>query len=340
MSNNDRIISSALNKIASSSVSSEKSLLGNYYISRTGIYCKMPGVSQKFFIGGFSCKNNICDSISIAKFEVAERALATYYLSDPDFRDSEYPLFSASSGKNLGFISAENVLLGPTLKNSHSNTDAVGLGFHNEKQKAIEHAVYEFLERYLLGQIWYKNHPLIKTSEETVVFGKKIFLISDFTINFKKTIPFIMTSLHDEQCNIFCIGAAFSRSMEKSRSKARAEAIMLASDLLSNKTLAHLSNRNSQHRMLSQKNCGISLKRKEYVSSLTVEATENYTDVEFSLMDCLNILGFEENDVRYTMLHESEFGYLARAVSHKLTTLRKYREIYAGTERFDMDAVC
>jgi len=338
MNNTDNIVFNTLNKIRSSVIFSEKSFFNNYYIARTGIYCRMPGIAQPLFIGGFSCKNNGEQAKTIARFEVAERTLATYYLSNPLLRDRDYPLFSIHSGKNIDFIKPEKVLLGTTSTGQINDTDAVGLGFHINKNDAINHSIFELLERHILGKIWYEKHPLIQISEITL--EKQDYIILDFTIESEKILPFVMSVLFDKKCNLLCVGASFSTSILKAVEKARCEAIMLANDVISSKSIINITNKANQERMLSQKNGTLSLKRRNYLLNLTSRKINTNLQSEITLLQSLEILHLKNNDIYYCLLHESEYGYLARAVTKKLITLREYRRQFAHTEKSILDPIC
>lgn len=337
MPNSDSILSVALKKITSSAVSVEKSFLGDYFISRTGVLGGFPGVSKKYFIGGFSCKKNLLEAEYVSRCEVAERLLATYNLSLKANRDTQYILRSVISNQDVRFINADEVLLGPTLKNPKNSKDAVGLGFHSTVKEAITHAVFELLERNILGKIWYEACPLIKLSE---VREDDIFY-SEFTIKSTEALPFVMCVMHDRKCNFLCVGASFTNSIEHSREKSKAEAIMLAHNILNNKSIEHINNHSSRVRFISQSDPYLSIRRKKYLSMITNHQANSYRyEIDSDIERTLAVLNLQGDEMGYCILHESIHGNLVRAVSSKLILLQDYRKRFHGTERYTLDPIC
>ena len=311
--------------------------LNNYFIARTGVYSKYPGSDAKHFFGGFSCKNDPEEAKKVSVFEVAERILATYYFSIPEMRDDYYPLQSIFDGSALGVVKADDVLIGSVPHNKNNYTDAVGLGFHLDKQKAINHAVCELLERHVLGKIWYENNQIVELLQDSC--GE--FIYTAFTIQTNEILPFAMSVMRNKACNILCVGASFEGSMQEAINKSKCEVIMLIHDVLAKKSNAHMENVSSKKRMLSQSDPEISLLRQHYLSSITHKKNIDLRyDVQLNLKKTLATLNAPHNEIGYCALHESAHGHLIRAVSMGLISLREYRNQYRGTDKYILDPVC
>ncbi len=338
MHHTEHLVPAVLKKIYSSALSVEPTLIGNHTIVQTGVYSQVPGTDRRLFFGGFSCKPSRDAAIFVAPFEVAERLLATYYFSTPQLRDSEYAVLSVNTHEPRGSLKAENVILGPTVAHPKNDLDAVGLGFHGDMRKAIQHAVCELIERNILARIWYEQLPIVKLLE--CQLENTGYVLSAYSVSCCKAFPFVMATIHDGECNFLCLGASVSCFFSTALERATAEAIMLVDNILQKKTLLNIENEVSRARMVSQSDPAISLQRKNYLSQLCTASNVSCSDEHYSLGRLMSVLGMKADDFGYCVLQASQSGCLVRAVNSQLKTLRNYRKEFFGSPQYLREPVC
>lgn len=304
-----------------------------YYIARAMVEIQPhPFLPQKIKLGGFSCGTDETITRDTARFELAERLLATYHFSDPLKRESSYPSYRATNHHFMAQESAENVLLGGT---NGQGKDAVGLGFHLSKEKAIQHAIKESIERLLLARIWYLglNLCLIEKGK----FNEE-FLFETYSIH-QANIPFAMVLFYDTELNIFTLGASVSDNLQSAQLKALSEAIMLASDLKEHKSTAHFVNPQKKEKYASQRERKVNIKRISFIKEICTSIAHPNT-AHFDLEDILTYLNIELDDFRYVLLHHNPYFCLARSYFMNTPSLEEYRKCSFGKEQYLLDPVC
>lgn len=332
------IVSATLSKIHSAAVTVEPAALGNMHIARTGVRARIPHQLGTSFFGGFSCKTDPREAMKLCGYEAAERLLATYFFSNPLSRDVGYDLVSWND-EHKSIIEPERVIIGPTARAFENGGNAVGLSFHVEEELAKKHAAFEWLERSVLGNIWYEDLPLLKVGETKD--ENSDLVVEEYTVLLSRLVPFIMTVIRSEEHGFFCVGARFSESFEESRLKAKAEAVMLANDILRRKGLDNIENPVSRKRMQSQYDPRLTKQRRDFILALTQRHVElDALNDNVSLATAISTLGIELNDIFFCKLHASSEGYLIRAFIPKLFTLSQYRQTFRHNARSLLDPIC
>jgi hypothetical protein len=107
-------------------------------------------------------------------------------------------------------------------------SSASGLSLHSNKSLAIEHAIYELIERDLLCKIWYLNYQLYQLQNEQI---DNTYFIEYYTV-VNISIPFVLAIVKSKTTPIMYCGSRCSASWELSLKKAREEALLLITNLL------------------------------------------------------------------------------------------------------------
>jgi hypothetical protein len=109
------------------------------------------------------------------------------------------------------------------VRTESSLSSASGLGLHSDKNLAIEHAIYELIERDILCRIWYLDYQLYKIKNEPI---DDIYFIEYYTV-VNISIPFVLAIVKSKTNPIMYCGSRCSASWGISLEKAREEALLL-----------------------------------------------------------------------------------------------------------------
>ena len=314
----------------------KNSIDDTYYIATSGIQLQLYNQNVDLFTG-FSCQKNLNDALNKSKYEIFERSLSTYLLSDHSKRDSTYNLFNATNNTLLEQICSDRILLGPTPRGI-AVANAIGLSFHSSLNNAIKHSVFELIERLLLARIWYERNPI------TIVDYKKInsHEVYFYTMNSNSTIPFIMSVLVDESKNIMCVGASMTDSFDTSIEKSYTESIMLMHSITqTNIILGNVLSKSNRSRIMSQLNPLINKKRWQYLSDICITACKNYSYSLDKLLysEYIDILKLNSK-IFYSVLHSDEqCGHIVRAISN-IPNIDYFRKSHYNTENYILDPIC
>jgi hypothetical protein len=320
----------ALELIQNSHVHIEKSIIDQYFIARTAINLKINS-KKTALIGGFSISKEKQDAINTAQFETLERTLGSYVLAPSNLRDSHFCSYYVWNDSNAPKISADKILLAGT--GSQGGVDAVGLAVGSNDRFAVQHAAFEFIERWLLGQIWYHDSPITKIKTRKV---DAIYHVSFYTIT-KFEIPFVMAALSDAENNILTFGAAIKITFKEAMIKAEGEAIMLAHDFLTKKNYDYPNRQATCRRIKSQGDQGLIKKRKDKLSSLCQKNTSTF-EKEYSLEKILSHLGWQKK-LCYSHLHKEEDITCIRVYSEQIESLLALRKKFKSTDKFLLDPI-
>ena len=133
-----------------------------FFVSDSGSAIKLPSGNKTYFYGhaGSTHKD---EAIKRSAYEVLERMLAYGPCFPKSILELDFfgkPLFKPDGDKKI--FDASQVLLSRGSK----CVSASGLGFHTVKELAIEHAVYETMERDILCRIWYQDLSVFQFKNE------------------------------------------------------------------------------------------------------------------------------------------------------------------------------
>lgn len=154
-------------------------------------------------------------------------------------------------------------------------------------------------------------------------------------------LPFVMSIIQGFEKSLFCLGASFSENFKTAKQKAAEEAIMLANDILCQKSLERIQNVSSQKRMRSQVDPVLSKRRFEYLRKITISTALTPQFGDIPLTQSLQILKLKPDDVNLCYLHsENDVGFVVRAVIKNFVGLSQYRQKYAHTQKSLLDPIC
>jgi hypothetical protein len=180
-------------------------------------------IPHRFF--GHAAGYDLQEVIHRSSYEVLERMLAF----SPSF-----PVSTIQEGflaKNIFSdkiqekrATAESIL----VRTENSLSSASGLSLHIDLDLAIQHAIYEIIERDILCRLWYLDYKLCPIKNENL--GNNYF-IEYYTIA-NISIPFVLAIVKSKDNAIMYCGSRCSASWEYSLKKAREEALLLITDLL------------------------------------------------------------------------------------------------------------
>lgn len=179
--------------------------------------------SHHFF--GHAAGYDYAEALMRAGYEVIERMLAfqcTFstaelangFISKQIFDDS-------STGKQITY---DQVL----VRTINHMSSASGLGLHSNKKLAIEHGVYELIERDILCKIWYFDNKVVLLKREEL---SKDFYIEFYT-DLQSHLPFVLAIIKSHQQRIMYCGSCCSGNWKRSFNKAREEALHLLTNYL------------------------------------------------------------------------------------------------------------
>ncbi|MEM4989319.1 hypothetical protein V8G57_18175 [Collimonas sp. H4R21] len=310
--------------IEKSVVTHRMTSIGEMYVAGTGIHVNTNGSAAPYFVGGFSCKKTREEAVLVARFECKERAFAMF-----DFRNDTsdgYPLYSFSQNIVKGMATPDEVMLRP-------GSDAVGLAIRVSRKDAIVHAANEILERALLGKIFYCELPIALISKETI--GDHLCYF--YTTADKQQTGFVMAVLVGRDHKFLTLGASRDDSIRHAINKSRAEAIMLADNILAGKSTKHIVNKHTRQRMASQTDAAMILKRLDFLENGCVKSIPVPTD-SCSIEGVISLCG--GSDISYCVLAESESMAVVRAVATDFPTLADLRLNNLGSMEASIDFVC
>lgn len=212
-----------------------------------------------------------------SQFEALERLYATQSFHKNDTTFLGYLLQSPNTYR---VFHASEILIGSGLGNKRNRVDANGLGCHHNLQQAIQHALFELIERHLLSEIWYGGATLSEIREHTIIHNEpldlRFYSLSAFDI------PFVIAILSDLDKGIWVLGSALRATFSDAMMHAMNEACMLLeSSFIGGVAYSH----DIEARLSSLKNKEYSQKRHVFLQKkvVTCDTTISFLQKIYSL---------------------------------------------------------
>lgn len=193
------------------------------------------GISHQFF--GHAAGYVLQEVIHRSCYEVLERILAF----GPSYSDIELHKGFVARPVIDDLLVEEKILPSEAIlvRTKNKESTASGLGIHTDRVLAIEHAVYELIERDLLCRLWYLDYQVCKIKNELLKDG---YYIEYYTV-IDTFIPFVLAVVKSTNNPIMYCGSCCSSNWDLSLEKARAEALLLVADALCRKRDSIIGNR-------------------------------------------------------------------------------------------------
>ncbi|PWY54578.1 hypothetical protein DGG96_11365 [Legionella qingyii] len=191
-------------------------------------------ISHRFF--GHAAGYDLEEVVHRSSYEVLERMLsfsASY--SEKKLHEGFLAKTIFAEETQEKRISAESIL----VRTNNELASASGLSLHVNLDLAIQHAVYELIERDILCRLWYFDYQLYQIKRELV---KDDYFIEYYTV-VNIPVPFVLAIVKSKNNSIMYCGSRCSASWEYSLKKAREEALLLITDLLCRQRNSNIGNR-------------------------------------------------------------------------------------------------
>lgn len=283
-----------------------------------------PETEQVIFVGGFTLSKDQELGKMIAQYEVLERLFAMpAFTSEKEILEG-YLFARKSEDKKIVRRHRSDILLGMKAGNQHFKDDASGLAIHTDHNCAVETAIFEVLERDLLGRIWYDQ-----TIRLTPIRSKEQnkLCISWYKLADYPDLPFRLCSITDEH-NLFACGSSIKSSSKLAEAKAFEEAGCLAESVLHREFGATNGFDDKTRWKIRSLKSDLSVQRKAHFDRCLVPPT----DGEHSILTVIQVL--ELLQVRmdlieiYPILQSEQTKYpytLIRAMLPGLKGIREWR---------------
>ena len=162
------------------------------------------------------------EALEKSKYELLERLYA--FRPMVSRHNLDYGFEGCGFLNNKKNISAEDIL----IREKGNLLGATGLSIHTNEEKAIEHGVYEVIEKSILCSIWYEGNKLCQISENIIKNSE--YIISSYTTVDRN--PFVISVIKNKDETVFFSGSALKNNLEESLAHSKTEAMQLICNLL------------------------------------------------------------------------------------------------------------
>ena len=243
--------------------SEPSSLVAGLWIARSVIGTNSKGQIQPIF--GFSAgfNRNKCENSS--SWELLERlAFSPYMYDDQSLHDPVVYLSETLEPlETKGHIREFLVGSMGSLRPFYGN----GCAIFDNVPNAVLHSRRELIERHLCCEVWYKKSiRLMQDHQYKVNILIPSVKIAFYTINMIMKGKFAIAILKCSETGFFAAGAAIKSSLEDAYEHALGEAGMIFEDFIKRRE-GNNSMEESQKKILSLRDFGISEERKKYFSN-------------------------------------------------------------------------
>jgi len=269
------------------------------------------GVSHHFF--GHAAGHDLQEVINRSCYEVLERMLS-FAPSYPTSKLQEgflaKTIFAEVTHEKL--IPAESVL----VRTESNLASASGLSLHINLDFAIQHAIYELIERDLLCRLWYLDCKLYQIKIEPL--NDEYFIEYYAVLN--GSIPFVLAVVKSKKHPIMYCGSRCSANWEHALQKAKEEALLLVTDMLCRQKKSNVGNRLDTINRLNLLSGEIAAKQEEHLASKLHPAINN-TRLEDTDFESIVSEYFKKPDRLYVAeLRTWGNFYLVKALSEEVLT--------------------
>ena len=269
------------------------------------------GVAHHFF--GHAAGYDLQEVINRSCYEVLERMLA--------FAPS-YSTCKLQEGFLAKTIFAEFVrekLIPPEsilVRTENQLASASGLSLHSNLDLAIQHALYELIERDILCKVWYLDYKLYQIKIEPLNDEYFIEYYSVINVSF----PFILAIVKSKNHSIMYCGSRCSANWEYSLQKAKEEALLLVTNMLCRQKNSTVGNRLDTVNRLNTLFGETAAKQEKYLAS-KLHPTLKYTHFEDTNFESIIYEYVKDLDLLYIAeLRKWGDFYLVKAFSDELLT--------------------
>jgi|SRR5579859_983413 len=279
---------------------------------------------RKIVVGGFAAGANANVTKARALSELCERVFALYdfqanHLIDGQFmRTTNWP-----ANEKVYLVDGSAIVLGPTPFSESSSSDASGLSWASNFDRACMHAFFEVLERHLLAEIWYRGRSITKLDRRLI--GE--FSADVYTVPTERLVPFALAVLSDRFRQRLVCGSAVRSSLIDAIEHSISEAIMLMDGVL-RQDIGSITNESTRARVLSLSNHKLSIARWQYIERQVDRTERSATPLRClgALDDILKaIFNGSEPELQIANLYSSDQGHLVRALIPKALHLNVAR---------------
>lgn len=275
-------------------------------------------ISHNFF--GHAAGYDLQEVIHRSCYEAMERMLAfSPSFSERMIQDGFLAKTILSNEIQEKKIPAELLL----VRTENSLSSASGLSLHSDKNLAIEHAIYELIERDILCRIWYLDYQLYKIKNEPI---DDIYFIEYYAV-VNISIPFVLAIVKSKTNPIMYCGSRCSASWGISMEKAREEALLLITNLLCRQKDGREGNRLDTINRINTLYGETAAKQEEHLLSKlsTVQNNVELTNTNFKQIISKYLKNL--NHLYVADLRQWGSFYLVKAFSDELLTKPLVREM-------------
>ncbi|MDR3503880.1 MAG: YcaO-like family protein [Legionella sp.] len=209
------------------------------------------------------------------------------------------------------------------VRTENSLSSASGLSFHSDKNLAIEHAIYELIERDILCKIWYLDYQLYKIKNEPI---DDSYFIEYYAVA-NSSIPFVLAIVKSKINPIMYCGSRCSASWEISLKKAREEALLLITNLLCRQKEGREGNRLDTINRLDTLYGETAAKQEEHLLSKISASQNNTYLIDTSFKQVISKYLKDLNHLYIAELRRWGNFYLVKAFTDELLTKPLVREM-------------
>lgn len=225
-------------------------------------------------------------------------------------------------GQSSDAVSVAEVSVGSGLN------DASGLACRPTVHEAIEHGVFEVIERHVLATWWYAGGSLTKINVgPTTVWPSECGLATHYTVS-GFNLPVVITTIYDTANHILVCGSSLRRTYAEALSHALSEAAMLYEGVRRGATERLSTHRPESDRRVKLLRNDVSHTRQERFvadirSQVRLESLDSGRPV--GVNEVLRVAGMTGRDAWYCVLHASRDYVVTRVVAPQLVTLKAAR---------------
>ncbi len=269
-----------LNQIPIKTVVHFSRIFYGFFLAKSGIKFQN-SIRKSQLVSGFGFSKSKEAALNSSRFEALEHLYATYDFQKEVIQKNRFFYGAALSNPNTKqTFPPSSILVGPVPDDLGKGTDANGLGCHTLHEKAVEHAVFEIIERHCLAQLWYGPMRVLEMKGTNVQVGD--FRMRYFTLE-ALSVPFAVTIIDNVNEGIWVLGSAVRHSIDAAIAHAQHEAMMLIESSLIENGISYSAE--IEQRILSLKNRDLSVAREDYFNS----KKSGYTSSQSHVVSVTNV---------------------------------------------------
>lgn len=212
-------------KIPIKTILNQSNFTPDFFLAKSGV-CFKDHEGNNIRVNGFGFNRDKIKATKSSQFEVLEHLYALYSFQKKALSCKEsFTAYSWVNKNENKIFKTSEVLIGPFPYEVDKSADANGLGCHTIYNQAIDHSIFELIERHLLALVWYENELVVEIKNEKNIINNR-FNIFHYTL-FSKQIPFVITILSDLEKGIWILGSALRHSFAEAMEHSTNEALML-----------------------------------------------------------------------------------------------------------------